>query len=301
VDALQESGADISYLEQQGFPPLFIKGKSIKGGNLSIEVDTSSQFVTSLLLIAAFIENGFILNFKGKIVSKPYILMTLKMLEYFGIQYTFTDNCIEIKKQSFHSSSIVIESDWSAAGYWYEMAAFSENVDLKLKGLTKSKWQGDAILAEIFQNFGVHTEFLSDGVRLTKTKPTIKSFSFDFTDYPDLAPTLAVCCAGLGIQAELKGLESLVIKESNRLSALKTELNAMGYNAFVINNHTLEIEPSGIKTDKIIHTYNDHRMAMSFAPLAILNGTITLDSKDAVNKSYPGFWNDLQMVGFKFD
>ncbi len=273
----------------------------IKGGNAVIEADTSSQFVSSLLLIAAFLENGLSLTFKGETVSKPYITMTLNMLDYFGIEYTFTNNCVVIKNQSFQPKDIFIEPDWSAASYWYEMAAFSETVDLKLNGLTNNGWQGDAIIADIFSEFGIKTEFLNDGVKLTKTKSIVKAFSFDFTDYPDIAQTVAVCCAGLGIKAELKGLKSLTVKECNRLNALETELNKIGCNTIATNDNTLKINPSGIKTNHTIHTYNDHRMAMSFAPLAIILKKLKLDNIDVVKKSYPSFWNDLQSVGFEVD
>lgn len=301
VDTLNQLGAQISYQDNIGFPPLLIKGDFVKGGSATIETNTSSQFITSVLLIAAFLENGLSLSFKDKIVSKPYITMTLNMLNYFGIKYSFINNCITIKKQVFHPKDIFIESDWSAASYWYEMAALSENVELKLNGLSNSGWQGDAIIEEIFKEFGVNTEFLNDGVRLTKTKSRVKSFSFDFTDYPDIAPTIAVCCAGLGMNAELKGLGSLIIKECDRLHALETELKKIGCNANIINKNTLLIEPSVINSQEIIHTYNDHRMAMSFAPLAIVLGKLNLDNIQVVKKSYPGFWNDLQMVGFKID
>ena len=301
VDALNGLGANISYKGNHDFPPLLINGQSLKGGSIDIKTNTSSQFVTSLLLIAPFLEYGLSLTFKGNTVSKPYIIMTLKMLNYFGIEYAFVDNSILIKKQSFQAKDIFIESDWSAASYWYEMAVFSSNVDLKLNGLTNKRWQGDAIIAEIFQEFGVNTEFLNDNVRLAKTKSLIKSFSYDFTDYPDIAPTIAVCCAGLGIRAELKGLESLAIKECNRLNALETELNKMGCKAISVNNNLLQINPSTLNSDKIIHTYNDHRMAMSFAPLAIILENLKLDNIDVVKKSYPNFGNDLQSVGFKIE
>ncbi len=299
VNALNQLGADISYKENNGFPPLLIKGQNIKGGNLVIEANTSSQFVSSLLLMAPFLENGLSLTLKGESVSKPYIAMTLNILKYFGIEHRFVDNCILIKNQPFQSNNIFIESDWSAASYWYEMAAFSENVDLKLNGLMNTGWQGDAIIADIFNKFGVRTEFLNDDVRLTKTKSAVKTFDFDFTDYPDIAPTIAVCCAGLGIKAELKGLESLIIKECNRLKALETELNKIGCNAKAINNNLLQIMPSNINANNIICTYNDHRMAMSFAPLAIIIKKIKFDAIDSVKKSYPSFWNDMQHVGFE--
>ncbi len=298
VNTLSQLGADISYTGNIGFPPLLIKGKQLSGGNASIEANTSSQYITAVLLIAGFLENGLCLSFKGEAVSKPYIAMTLNMLEYFGIRHTYADQCIVIKKQPFQPKNILIESDWSAASYWYEMIAFSDKAEIKLNGLTNSGWQGDAIIKDIFLEFGVKTEFLKDGVLLTKSKSTIKSFSFDFTDYPDIAQTLAVCCAGLGIKAELKGLESLTIKECDRLKALETELGNMGCKA-IAGSNTLKIDGSGLKFGETIHTYNDHRMAMSFAPLAMLLGEIEIDSKDAVKKSYPGFWNDLQSVGFK--
>ncbi|MFZ4401618.1 MAG: 3-phosphoshikimate 1-carboxyvinyltransferase [Bacteroidales bacterium] len=301
VNALSQLGADISYCEKKGFPPILIKGKKIKGGNLSIKANTSSQFVTALLLISGFLEKGLSLTLDGPIVSEPYIEMTLKILKYFGIESSVLENTINIINQNFQSKDLLIESDWSAASYWYEIAAFSKNVDLKLIGLTNSGWQGDAIVAEIFKNFGVNSEFQKDGVRLTKTNTIVKEFSFDFKDYPDLAQTVAVSCAGLGIKATLTGLESLTIKECNRLMALETELNKIGCKAISKNENELIIEPSIIKAKKIIHTYNDHRMAMSFAPLAIILEKLQLENINVVKKSYPGFWNDLQKIGFSFE
>ena len=298
VDALNQIGAVISYKENFGFPPLFIQGNNLKGGMLSIEANTSSQYITSILLIAAFLENGLGINLIGKTVSKPYIVMTLKTLNYFGITYTQSENGIVIPHQVFCPKDIYIESDWSAASYWYEMASFADSVDLKLNGLTNSGWQGDAIIVELFNELGVKTEFLNDGVRLTKTKIAAKTFSFDFSDFPDIAPSIAVCCAGLGIHAKLKGLEGLKIKESNRLSALERELNKINCHTIIDNDNSLLIAPSKIKSDSPIHTYNDHRMAMSFAPLAIILGNLNIDNIDVVKKSYPGFWNDLQSVGF---
>ncbi|MFZ4413005.1 MAG: 3-phosphoshikimate 1-carboxyvinyltransferase [Bacteroidales bacterium] len=298
VDALNQIGAVISYKENFGFPPLFIQGNNLKGGMLSIEANTSSQYITSILLIAAFLENGLGINLIGKTVSKPYIVMTLKILNYFGITYTQSENGIVIPHQVFCPKDIYIESDWSAASYWYEMASFADSVDLKLNGLTNSGWQGDAIIVELFNKLGVKTEFLNDGVRLTKTKIAAKTFSFDFSDFPDIAPSIAVCCAGLGIHAKLKGLEGLKIKESNRLSALERELNKINCHTIIDNDNTLLIVPSKIKANAPIFTYNDHRMAMSFAPLAIILGNLNIDNIDVVKKSYPGFWNDLQSVGF---
>ncbi len=298
VDALNQIGATISYKENYGFPPLFIKGKTLKGGILKIDANTSSQFITSLLLIAAFLEKGMAINFIGETVSKPYIVMTLKILEYFGISYSQSENEIVIPHQVFCPKNIYIESDWSAASYWYEMAALAEHVDLKLNGLTNSGWQGDAIIVEIFNELGVKTEFLNDGVRLTKTKISAKTLSYDFSNFPDIAPSIAVCCAGLSINAKLKGLEGLKIKESNRLNALERELNKINCSTIINNENTLLIAPSKIKVSSPIHTYNDHRMAMSFAPLAIILGNLNFDNIDVVRKSYPGFWKDLQSVGF---
>lgn len=301
VDALNKLGAKISYKDNYGFPPLLIKGQIIEKGEVNIDVNTSSQFVTSLLLIAIFFEGGLKLNFKGEAVSKPYIIMTLKILDFFGIKYTFIGNSIAITKQFFKPKNILIESDWSAASYWYEIAAFSKNVDLKLIGLTKNGWQGDSIIAEIFHDFGVETEFLSDGVRITNTKSTIKDFHFDFTHYPDIAQTVAVTCAGLGINANLTGLESLKIKECNRLNALEKELVKLGCHVKCFNNNSLNIQTSGLLNHEIINTYNDHRMAMSFAPLAIINHNIKLDKIEVVKKSYPYFWKDLRSIDFVID
>jgi 3-phosphoshikimate 1-carboxyvinyltransferase len=301
VNALLDLGADIQYIEKSGYPPLLINGKNINNKSIEIESGISSQYISAILLIAPFLANNLNLTFKDKVVSKPYIIMSLKMLDYFGINYSFNENSISVKKQNFIPKDITIESDWSAASYWYLIAAFSDKVDLHLKGLNNNSWQGDSIIAEIFRKFGVQTEYLNKGVKLYKTNETINSFSFDFTDYPDLAPTLAVCCAGLGIKAELSGLQNLVIKESNRLNALETELNKLGCNAKVIDNNTLKIESSSLKANEPVNTYNDHRMAMSFAPLAILLRNLEIDNLNVVKKSYPGFWADIEKQGFKIN
>ncbi|MCX6230198.1 MAG: 3-phosphoshikimate 1-carboxyvinyltransferase [Bacteroidetes bacterium] len=301
VNALLDLGADINYTEKPGYPPLLIKGKNINNKSIEIESGISSQFISAILLIAPFLANNLTLTLKDKVVSKPYIIMTLNMLGYFGINFSYNENTILIKKQNFQPKDITIESDWSAASYWYLMAAFSDKVDLHLKGLYNNNWQGDSIITDIFRKFGVQTEYLKDGVRLYKTKETINSFVFDFTDYPDIAPTLAVCCAGLGIKAELNGLQNLTVKESNRLEALETELNKLGCNAKVIDNNTLKIESSLLKANMQINTYNDHRMAMSFAPLAILLNTLEIDDLHVVKKSYPGFWEDIEKIGFSIN
>ena len=216
VESLKKLGANIEYQGKDGFPPLLIKGKKLKGRELEIDGSVSSQFISALLLIAPSVPGGLCLKLKGKISSLPYIEMTLNLLNQFGISTAFIDNTITIEQQDYKSGELTIEADWTSASYWYEMVALASEANLFLKGLNKESLQGDAILPEIFNHFGVQTEFLGDGIKLTKTKKIVSDFTFDFTDYPDLAQTVIVTCAGLNIPGKFTGLESLRIKETDR-------------------------------------------------------------------------------------
>ncbi|MBL7919740.1 MAG: 3-phosphoshikimate 1-carboxyvinyltransferase [Bacteroidia bacterium] len=305
VNALRLLGADISYLEKENFPPLKINGKKLKGGKIEIDGSISSQFISALLLIAPKFENGLELTLKNEIVSWPYILMTLDLLSEFGMKVSTVLNTINVlttqnKKQETRNKTFFVESDWSAASYWYSLIALSKNGTVILNGLSKSSSQGDSVLPEIYKELGVSSHFKDDQLILTKSKNITKHFIYNFTNCPDLAQTVAVTCLGLGIKAELTGLKTLKIKETDRILALKNELEKFGAevsvteNSIGINDKRLRIQDTLVN----INTYNDHRMAMSFAPLALVFGPLGINDPGVVAKSYPLFWEDLKSVGF---
>lgn len=302
VDALNKLGADIEYTAVKSYPPINIKGKILKGGEVEINAGISSQFVSALLMIAPTMVEGLTIQLKGSISSKPYIKMTISLMEQFGANVEWINNTLKVAGQAYSSGNISVEGDWSAASYWYLMAAFSEEVNLVLEGLQKDSIQGDAVIADVFKNFGVETVFIENGIRLSKSKYRLKNFKFDFTNYPDLVQAVAVCCAGLNIPARFSGLHSLKIKETDRLSALKNELSKLG-NIVEVRGDELNILPSGTNIftsgqNLTFKTYNDHRMAMALAPLSILFPEIIIEDPAVVSKSYPGFWDDMQKLGF---
>ncbi|OYT17150.1 MAG: 3-phosphoshikimate 1-carboxyvinyltransferase [Bacteroidetes bacterium 4572_77] len=301
VDTLKEIGAHIKYADNNGFPPILVEGKRIKGGVIDIDATISSQYISSLMLVAPKMTNGIIMYLKGDIASYPYINMTSQIMQHFGIEILMHENAIAIKKQSYSGrNKYVVESDWSAASYWYEIAAFSDDVDLFLHGLKQNSIQGDSIIAKIFEQFGVHTEFQENGIRLTKTNNHCKTLKQDFLNYPDMVQTLACTAAGLGIAAQLNGLSNLRYKETDRIHALHTELKDMGV-SLDSSEECIALKKSTLKSERPIRTFADHRMAMAFAPLAIPLGEITIESPNVVNKSYPGFWEDLEKMGFTLE
>lgn len=302
VEALKDLGANIEYLDREGYPPLKIRGKHLKGGEVEIDAGISSQFVSALLMIAPLMNDGISMKLKGEIASKPYIDMTLGLMKELSIKSEWIDDMIKVDAQQYSPKTITVESDWSSASYWYLMAALSENADLVINDLRHESLQGDSVLPVLFENFGVKTEYIEEGIHLTKSYHKTDHFEYDFAHNPDLAQSVAVCCAGLNIPAELKGLKSLKIKETDRLIALQNEISKLG-NPVKITEDEIDILP---RTNKklqplIIKTYNDHRMAMSFAPLAMIIPEVMIDSPDVVSKSYPGYWDDLQKVGFEIE
>jgi len=307
VEALRKLGAAIKYVEKEGFPPLEIEGKVLRGGEIEIDGNVSSQFISALLLISPALQNGLVIKFKGNVTSKPYIDMTLKMMEEFRVYGTWHDNSISVSKQNYHKKSddnyaYKIEGDWSAASYWYAFAALSEEADLTINGLKNPSLQGDAIVADVFTFFGVKTEYLGGGIRLTKMRVKDEHFGFDFSDCPDIAQTVAVTAGALQIPAFFNGLHTLRIKETDRLIALKNEMKKMGIEVDIVNDNTIKILPAELLNKPAsISTYDDHRMAMAFASLAMKFDSIVIDQPEVVNKSYPGFWEDLKKVGFIVD
>jgi 3-phosphoshikimate 1-carboxyvinyltransferase len=301
VMALSSLGANISYLEKENFPPLLIKGKKLKGGIVHIDSSVSSQFISALILIAPALEQGMKLNLTGKMVSKPYIEMTCALLKSFGVHVTQTENLISITASIIPDLPpvISIESDWSSASYWYSICALSGNMEIELRSLKNESLQADAVLPEIYKNLGVKTSYKKDGIVLNATQPLLKEFTYNFTNCPDIAQTIAVTCFGLGIRAELNGLQTLKVKETDRILALKNELQKLGANVET-GSDWLKMEVGNLKSVKSqsIHTYKDHRMAMSFAPLALVLGQLVIEDEMVVTKSYPTFWEDLKSVGF---
>jgi 3-phosphoshikimate 1-carboxyvinyltransferase len=304
VDALRKLGADISYENRENYPPLRIRGKKLSGGKIELPADTSSQYITALLLIAPQLEQGLELELTGTIVSVPYIRMTLRMMEYFGIQTTFEQNTIKVFHGTYQPKPFFVEGDWSAASYYYSMAILSENADITLHGLQQHKIQGDSVISDIAEVFGIATTYTNHAAHLKKIrKPELKQFSFDFIECPDLAQTVVTFCAALGVELHCKGLQTLRIKETDRIAALDIELQRSGLASLTetdSNSWQLNIEKS---TDHqlnhaSIHTYDDHRMAMAFAPLALMLGKLSIEEPEVVSKSYPEFWKDLEKLGF---
>lgn len=304
VDGLCYLGAEIDYLAKLGYPPLLIRGKEFSGNSIVIDPGISSQFVTSLLLIAPVIPGGLSIRLGGTAVSMPYINMSVKLLQHFGVNVKMNKNSINVQEGPILPQPVRVESDWSAASAWYEMAAFSEKTDLILEGLTANSLQGDSMLASVYTHFGVETEFLDHGIRLRKKASSPMALHFNFTDHPDIAQPLITTAAFLGEGGNFLGLGSLMIKETDRLKALMEVLGQFG-----VHMERFESNPKnpGLRIGRCvpippgiirIPTYGDHRMALSFAPLAMLFGEVTVENPDVVDKSYPGFWNDLQSVGF---
>ncbi len=297
VEALQSLGADIQYLGKPGFPPLKIKGGNINGNKVKIQGNVSSQYISALLLIAPSLQNGLMIVLLGEVTSVPYIKMTLALLDDIGISYTWNDNIINIEPvKSIKHKTIVVESDWSSASYFYSLIALSEaGTTLSLSSYKKGSLQGDSVLIDIYKHFGVATKFDNDKVILTKKSIDPKPLSLNLIDYPDLAQTIAVTCFGLGIACDLTGLPTLKIKETDRLAALKTELEKLGAQV-EITDKSLHLKQSDhINKNIAIDTYNDHRMAMAFAPLA-LKVPITINNAEVVTKSFTNFWDVFESV-----
>ena len=309
VDALIKLGANIEYLEKEGYPPLKIAAPKKKGlkGNLTIPANISSQYISALLLIAPSLPEGLKLTLDGKIVSIPYIQMTLNLMAHFGIQYTWEENTISIAPQAYQAKFFKVEADWSAASYYYAMAAFSDKLELQLNGLTKESVQGDAIISEMMNQFGIDTSFNSKGIHIHKSKEYSSSrFEWDFIKCPDIAQTLAVICGGTGVQGIFTGLETLKIKETDRIAALQNELAKMQVFFSKIEGDVAPkytdkdyymVEGKALMNNPVFPTYEDHRMAMAFAPLA-MKGNIQIEEPMVVVKSYPNYWKDLEKLGF---
>lgn len=301
VEALQQLGAEISYVENEGYPPIRIKGKKLTQNKVSLPANVSSQYISALLLIAPKLENGIELTLEGEITSIPYIKMTLALLNEIGVKTSFENNLIAVKSSEveINSKLITVESDWSSASYWYSIIALSEvGTQITLSSYKVNSLQGDCALIEIYKDFGVETIFNNDNsISISKVNfKNQKSLIFNLQSSPDIAQTIAVTSFGLGIACDLTGLHTLKIKETDRLEALKIELTKLGAEISVTND-SLHLKSSfGIKQNISILTYQDHRMAMAFAPLA-LKISLTINQAEVVSKSYPDFWEDLKIIG----
>jgi 3-phosphoshikimate 1-carboxyvinyltransferase len=303
VDALKTLGAGIGYLEKEGFPPIEIEifeKNRVLTNQLKIKGDVSSQYITALLMIAPSLPKGLELELEGKIGSRPYIEMTLSLMKQFGVSAEWKDNIIKITPQAYKPATYKVESDWSAASYWYSIAALSTDAKIEILGYKKESLQGDSIIAKIMEKLGVSSTFSDKGILLQKTKSE-KSIEQDFTHCPDLAQTIAVICAAKGIECTMTGLESLRIKETDRIAALQNELRKFGSDLIEVEkNSKFKIQNSKFYVSgQTVATYKDHRMAMAFAPLALL-GDIIIEHPEEVAKSYPHYWDDLKVAGFNF-
>lgn len=301
VDALRKLGAEIEYTEKEGYPPLKIRGPFNQiSEKVSIKGDISSQYISSLLLAAPLLEKGLELIIEGELTSKPYVEMTLAMLSQAGIKYSWEGNMIRIPNQPYAKSTISVEPDWSAASYWYAIAALADEAELFLPGLNGYSLQGDSKITEIMANFGITSQFKDGGVVLKKEPKKLERKIFDFKECPDLAQTVIVVCAALGHDATFTGLETLKIKETDRVNALQVELAKIGVN-LIEKNQTYKLDCSGRNLNKAIsiNTYDDHRMAMAFAPLALVLNEMEIEDHLVVEKSYPHFWKDLEIVGYE--
>lgn len=303
VNALRELGAKITYLGEDGYPPLQIEGGVLRGGEIEVDGSISSQFISALLMIGPMLHNGLVIRFKGPVVSRPYINMTIRIMERFHVYAIWDSDTLSVSNQRYiiddPEKQFYVEPDWSAASYWYSIAALADEADIFLEGLKKESLQADAVTALIYPFLGVSTVFEDKGVRLTKNHYRPQAFAFDFEDCPDIVQTVAVTAAAKKIPVLMRGLNTLRTKETDRINALKTELHKFGVITSEPHPGVLEIkEFSDVSVSDItVSTYEDHRMAMAFAPMAVKFPRLHILHPDVVSKSYPEFWQELNKVG----
>jgi 3-phosphoshikimate 1-carboxyvinyltransferase len=300
VEALEQLGAKISYEKEEGYPPIRIKGQKITASKVNIPANVSSQYISALLLVAPKLENGIEITLFGEITSVPYIKMTLALLNDLDIKTSFEENVITVyPKKEVASKVMTVESDWSSASYFFSLAALAETASVSLTSYKETSLQGDSALVQIYKQMGVETHFEGNKMTLVK-QPDFKPETLDLelNNTPDIAQTIVVTCLGLGIGCHLTGLHTLKIKETDRLEALRIELTKLGANISVTNDSLTLVATNNINPNIKIATYNDHRMAMAFAPLA-LKVPIIIENAEVVSKSYPDFWNDLKSLGFE--
>jgi 3-phosphoshikimate 1-carboxyvinyltransferase len=296
VNCLNELGAKIEYQEKEGYLPLRIHKSEITGSEVSIDGSVSSQYISALLLIAPSLPNGLTINIKGILASKPYVDITLGLMEYFGVSADFKGNTIKVEKQKYKAKPITIENDWSAASYFYSIAVIAEECELELPGLFEESLQGDSKIAVWMESYGIESKFSEKTLFLSKKRTCEPLEVIDFKHQPDLAQTfLALHCA-IGHNLKLKGVESLKIKETDRIKAMQIELKKFGAHVIPLEKHTL-LNTLGCKfSEQTIFTYHDHRMAMSIAPLVLLAGSLHFEDEKVVEKSFPNFWKELEQL-----
>jgi 3-phosphoshikimate 1-carboxyvinyltransferase len=299
VEALEQLGAKITYEKEEGYPPIRIKGQKITASKVNIPANVSSQYISALMLVAPKLENGIEINLVGEITSVPYIKMTLALLNDLDIKTSFEGNVIKVyPKQEVETKEMVVESDWSSASYFFSLVALSDTASIKLSSYKENSLQGDSALVEIYKQMGVNSQFENNSLTLIKdTNFKPKTVSFELNNTPDIAQTIVVSCLGLGIGCHLTGLHTLKIKETDRLEALRIELTKLGATISVTNDSLTLVASSDINHNVKIATYNDHRMAMAFAPLA-LKVPLIIENAEVVSKSYPDFWEDMTKLGF---
>ena len=304
IDTLRTLGADIEYAGKEDYPPLIIRGKKLKGGAVTIDGGISSQYISALMMIAPALENGLDLTLTGNIGSLPYIEMTVRLMQQAGVKIICKKNNYIFPAQSYAPVHLITEPDWSAASYWFQIVSMSEHSQVLLHDLKSGSLQGDSAVRALFEPLGVQSQFTNEGLLLENTSTNVTHFTADFTDIPDLAQTFVVALAAKGIPSRLSGLRSLRIKETDRINALITELDAFGLKAIEKENFVLElpIQQMNIKSvNPIINTWHDHRMAMAFAPLCLTGQSLQITNPDVVQKSYPTFWNHLRDAGFSIE
>jgi len=300
VDALRKMGADIEYLNKEGYPPLSIKGKQLDCDTVTIDGSVSSQYISALMMIAPVLPNGLTIHLENQVISSSYIRMTLALMKHFGADGYFCGDEIRIEKGRYRPAPYTVEADWSAASYWYEAAFLSNASNIFIKGLKQESLQGDAVISQLFGKLGVHSEFTDQGVFIRRKSSGVEKLDYNFIDCPDMVQTFAVALSLKGLPFRFSGTQSLRIKETDRIAALGDELDKFGVN--------LNYAPEGIlsysggkeandTSDIIIDTYQDHRMAMSFASAALITGKLIVRDSNVVNKSYPGFWENLKNIG----
>jgi 3-phosphoshikimate 1-carboxyvinyltransferase len=303
VEALRQLGADIEYTENEGFPPLRIRGRQLTGYDVTLKGDVSSQYISALLMVGPTLKNGLRLTLTGEVVSRPYINLTLQLMKEYGGKAEWTsENTIEVAPQQYDPETrFTVENDWSAASYWYQLAALAPKAEIRLSGLFDKSYQGDRKGGELFAKLGVETRFEENGeVVISKSGKSPEVLEADFVEIPDLAQTFVVTCALMGVKFRFTGLQSLRIKETDRISALKNEMRRLGY---VVGDEADSImywngertEPDAVP---VIQTYEDHRMAMAFASASLLFPTMMIANPHVVSKSYPTFWREMQRAGF---
>ncbi|MDD2328399.1 MAG: 3-phosphoshikimate 1-carboxyvinyltransferase [bacterium] len=300
VETLNVLGAEIDYLEKEGFPPLRIRGRRLRGGEVFVAGNISSQFISALLMVAPMMEKGLAMNIEKQVISRPYIDLTIGMMKDFGVHTKWEDNKITVKPQKYKAVEYTVEQDWSAASYWYEIVSLLPGAEVTLPGLRKVSLQGDANVANLFSDLGVETEYQTDGIVIRHVKRKARKFFHDFVREPDLVQTFAAACCFKGIAFLFSGTQSLKIKETDRIAAMISELKKMGFVLRENGSGMLEWDGERCFPDELpaIDTFDDHRMAMSMAPGSLLFNPLVINDPMVVTKSYPTFWEDLKQAGF---